>query len=52
MKSEGRIKTNPLCERVLVAMVTIITSHLGEQEQGGRRGREVLVEEEAEGAGG
>lgn len=36
--SEGRIKTNPLCELVLVAMVTIITSHLGEQEQGERRG--------------
>ena len=33
---EGRIKTNPLCELVLVAMATIITSHLGEQEQGGR----------------
>lgn len=32
---EGRIKTNPLCELVLVAMATIITSHLGEQEQGG-----------------
>lgn len=31
---EGRIKTNPLCELVLVAMATIITSHLGEQEQG------------------
>jgi len=30
---EGRIKTNPLCELVLVAMATIITSHLGEQEQ-------------------
>lgn len=36
--SEGRIKTNPLCELVLVAMVTIITSHLGEQEQGEERG--------------
>lgn len=33
---EGRIKTNPLCELVLVAMATIITSHLGEQEQGER----------------
>lgn len=44
---EGRIKTNPLCERVLVAMATIITSHLGEQERGekgggvGRRWRRV-----------
>lgn len=43
---EGRIKTNPLCERVLVAMATIITSHLGEQEEefggggGGWRGVE------------
>lgn len=37
-KREGRIKTNPLCELVLVAMATIITSHLGEQEQGERRG--------------
>ena len=35
---EGRIKTNPLCELVLVAMATIITSHLGEQEQGEGRG--------------
>lgn len=35
---EGRIKTNPLCELVLVAMATIITSHLGEQEQGERGG--------------
>jgi len=38
---EGQIKTNPLCELVLVAMATIITSHLGEQEQeeeeGGRK---------------
>lgn len=34
---EGWIKTNPLCERVLVAMATIITSHLGEQEQGERK---------------
>lgn len=37
-RREGRIKTNPLCELVLVAMATIITSHLGEQEQGERRG--------------
>lgn len=46
---EGRIKTNPLCELVLVAMATIITSHLGEQEQGERRGgggREKEREEE------
>lgn len=35
---QGRIKTNPLGERVLVAMATIITSHLGEQEQGEGRG--------------
>lgn len=35
---QGRIKTNPLGELVLVAMATIITSHLGEQEQGERRG--------------
>lgn len=35
---EGRIKTNPLCERVLVAMATIITSHLGEQERGEKGG--------------
>lgn len=35
---EGRIKTNPLCEPVLVAMATIITSHLGKQELGKRRG--------------
>lgn len=34
----GRIKTNPLGELVLVAMATIITSHLGEQEQGERGG--------------
>lgn len=34
----GRIKTNPLCERVLVAMATIITSHLGEQERGEKGG--------------
>lgn len=39
-EAEGRIKTNPLCELVLVAMVTIITSHLGEKEQGAStRGR-------------
>lgn len=37
-KGEGRIKTNPLCEPVLVAMATIITSHLGKHEQGKRRG--------------
>lgn len=37
-EGEGRIKTNPLCELVLVAMATIITLHLGEQEQGDRRG--------------
>lgn len=51
-KSEGRIKTNPLCELVLVAMVTIITSHLGEQEQEERRGEKEggrLVEEEEKG---
>lgn len=36
---KGRIKTNPLCELVLVAMATIITSHLGEQEQGERKRR-------------
>lgn len=35
---QGRIKTNLLVELVLVAMATIITSHLGVQEQGERRG--------------
>ena len=38
-KREGRrIKTNPLCELVLVAMETIITSHLGEHERKGGGG--------------
>lgn len=37
-RRECRIKTNPLCELVLVAMATIITSHLVEQEQGERMG--------------
>jgi hypothetical protein len=40
----GRIKTNPLGELVLVAMATVITLHLGEQEQGewGRKnGRDI-----------
>lgn len=30
----GRIKTNLLCELVSVAMATVLTLHLGEQEQG------------------
>lgn len=52
----GRIKTNLLWELVLVAMATIITLHLGEQEQGegeermngteGARRRRTQLEEE------
>lgn len=44
-RERAGLKTNPLCELVLVAMVTIITSHLGEQEQEGR-------EQEERGVGG
>ena len=52
----GRIKTNLLWELVLVAMATIITLHLGEQEEGegeermngteGARRRRTPLEEE------
>lgn len=34
---EGRIKVNPLCARVLVAIGTFITWHLGERSKREKR---------------
>lgn len=39
---EGRLKANPLCALVLVAIGTFITWHLGERNKGEKEREEVL----------